>query len=127
MRDLAIRLALPLVLLGSGCATAVTGVGITPGQPIRIAPPGMVTLPDRSTLRYIGIENDSRCPPKVFCVHAGSADIVFEHRPTNGDPRRLTVNSATPGTVSLGAWTLSVLELVPGRSPPVEIRVDRSP
>lgn len=127
MRALAIRLVLPLALLTSACATAVTGAGITPGQPIRFAPPGMIALPDRSMLHYVGVENDSRCPPKVTCVRAGDADIVFEHRPTNGAARRFTVNSETRDTVSLGAWTLTVLDLVPGPNPPVEIRVDRSP
>lgn len=126
MRLAAIHLVLPLALLAPACAS-ITGVGITPGQAIRLAPKSMIHLPDRSLLRYVAAENDSRCPPKVTCVHAGSADLVFEHQPTNGTARRFTVNSATPRTVPLGAWTLSVLDLAPGTSPSVEIRVDPSP
>lgn len=51
---------------------------IANGQSFAMQPGGQVTLSDNSTLRYVGVREDSRCPPDKQCIWAGDAVVAFQ-------------------------------------------------
>ena len=108
-----------LVLL-SGCATHAA---IAPGQSFALAVGEQVVLPDASTLRYIGVANDSRCPPDVQCIRAGDADVLLDHS-TGGAATRITLNTERTPSTLVGAWRLQLLELAPGDAPRATFHID---
>lgn len=88
-------------------ATAAT---LQPGVPARLAPGDAAILPDRSTLRYLGIASDSRCPPGAQCIRAGEAEALFQvDAPSGRDARSLVISTRSP-TASLGDGHLLVLD-----------------
>jgi hypothetical protein len=114
-------LALGVLAVLSGCASSGS---MTPGQDITLAIHQQVTLPDAATLRYVGIANDSRCPPKVQCVRAGDADVLFDVTTGTAAPSRITLNTERTLSASLGAWRLHLIALAPGENPSVTIRIE---
>ena len=110
---------LPLVLL-AGCATASgSGPGIAPGTPATLSAGESVTLPDASVLTYVGVTSDSRCPPKVQCIQAGSAVVAFRH-----GGHEFTLETGKSTTTDLGAWRLSLVALDFAAPPKATVRVD---
>jgi hypothetical protein len=110
---------LPLALL-AGCATA-TGGGraLTPGTPATLAAGDSVTLPDASTLTYVGMSSDSRCPPNVQCIQAGSAVVGFRH-----GSHDFTLETGKSTTTDLGAWRLTLVSLDFASPPAATVRID---
>lgn len=114
-------LAACMLIALSACAT---GGAVAPGQDFTMAAGERVALPDASTLRYLGIANDSRCPPDVQCIRAGDADVLFDYSAGVGTPTRIVLNTGrTPSTVA-GRWRLQLVALAPGPAPRVTVRVD---
>ncbi|GAB6195677.1 hypothetical protein [Lysobacter xanthus] len=115
----AILAALPIVLL-AGCATAGAGGRmLAPGAPATLAQGETVTLPDASTLAYLGVRSDSRCPPKVQCIQAGSATVAFRH-----GSHEFTITTGNSPTADLGAWRLTLAGLDFESPPHATVRLD---
>lgn len=109
----------------TGCSSA--GLRMASGTPIVLSPGQQAVLPDDATLTYVNVAADSRCPPKVQCIRAGDADVVFEHRPAGGDARRLTLNLPEAPSAPLGGFTLRILALEFGERPKATVQVDPAP
>ncbi|GAB3357952.1 hypothetical protein [Lysobacter tyrosinilyticus] len=105
----------------SGCAT---GGSVAPNQDIALTVNQQVTLPDATTLRYVGIANDSRCPPKVQCVRAGDADVLFDYADKGAPASRVTLNTERILSTHIGAWRLQLVALAPGANPQVTVRIE---
>ena len=119
MSRLAIAFASLLVL--AGCVTpGVAGRTLASGASTTLATGESVTLPDASVLIYIGVRSDSRCRPKVYCIHAGSATLAFRH---NGGQEVLLETDKTP-SAPMGAWRLQLVGLDFSAPPKATIRLD---
>jgi hypothetical protein len=113
--------ALAVLALLSGCAT--TGA-VIPGSDFTMSAGERVSLPDASTLRYIGIANDSRCPPDVMCIRAGDADVLFDHAVNGSTASRVTLNTERQRAATLGRWQLQLVDLATRGAPPtVTLRI----
>lgn len=106
----------------SGCAT---NGAVAAGGDFTMTAGAQVLLPDASRLRYIGIANDSRCPPDVMCIRAGDADVLFDHAAPGSAPSRITLNTEHTRSTALGNWRLQLVELAARGTPPaVTLRID---
>ena len=131
----AIRIGLAAVLLGLfGACTTVTadprtgGNVINDGQDFSMVPGGQVNLQDHSTLRYVRIVNDSRCPPGVQCIWAGDAEVAFTWVPASGPLQSFSLHTGKdPKSQAIGARRLTLAALARGASPQAELRVDATP
>ncbi|MFC3551168.1 hypothetical protein ACFOLC_09065 [Lysobacter cavernae] len=128
MKQHAARVAALLV------ACAVTGCAAAPPSSNTLSPPGEITLqagaqavlPGQATLRYLGVSNDSRCPPQVQCIQAGDADVGFQYE-ADGQRVDVTLNTARATTRAIGPWSLHLLRLAHGPAPAVTVRIDDQP
>lgn len=121
-------LLLACMIAGTLPACASGGTATAPvGQPIVMQTGDRVVLQDRSTLRYIGVTADSRCPPGVQCIRAGDADVAFEHTPEGGSPAALSLNMPEAPSASVGGWQLRLLSLDFGDAPAATVQVDPAP
>ena len=107
--------ALAVLALLSGCAS--TGAVIA-NSDFTMSSGEQVSLPDASTLRYIGIANDSRCPPDVMCIRAGDADVLFDHAVNGSAASRVTLNTERQRAATLGRWRLQLVDLATRGAPP---------
>ena len=114
-------LTLGLIAALSGCASAGP---VSAGQSFTMAVGQRVTLPDAASLRYVGIANDSRCPPQVQCIRAGDADVLFDYAPAYAAATRVVLNTERTRATDLGAWRLQLLELTAGPTPQATVRID---
>jgi hypothetical protein len=112
-----------LTVCASGGRTS-PGASIVPGESFALAVGQQITLPDAATLRYIGIANDSRCPPNVQCIRAGDADVLFDFTSSGASPARITLNTERVHTANIGAWRLHLLALAAGALPRATLRID---
>ena len=110
---------LPLALL-AGCATASGGGRmLAPGVPATLSVGDTVALPDASTLTYVGVTSDSRCPPNVQCIQAGSAVLAFRH-----GGHAFTLETGKSTTTDLGAWRLTLVSLDFSEPPKATVRIE---
>jgi hypothetical protein len=114
-------LALGVIAALSGCASAGD---VAAGQTFTMAVGERVSLPSAATLRYVGIANDSRCPPKVQCIRAGDADVLFDYTLGGGATTRVILNTERTLFSIIGAWRLQLIDLAPGNLPPATLRVE---
>lgn len=115
---------LPFLLL-TGCASAVGSGGRTlgAGGQATLSAGESVTLPDASTLTYVGVTSDSRCPPNVQCIQAGEATVAFRH--TMGSASHdVELKSRTATTADLGDWRLTLVGLTFDAPPKATVRLD---
>lgn len=85
-------------------------------------------LPDGSRLQYLNVTNDSRCPRKVVCVHAGSADANFRYMPVSGPAYSFTMKIPQEQVRRVGNYfmTIDSLEQIgPNASTPPAIVIFR--
>ena len=67
-------------------------------------------------VRFLGVEEDSRCPTQAQCVWAGDGAVRLELTPASGDPSAVTLHTNTDsGTdrVELPDHVLRLLRLDP--------------
>lgn len=120
MPRLPITAALLSLTLLAGCATAMGGSrALTPGMPATLSPGDSVTLPDASMLTYVGVSSDSRCPPTVQCIQAGSAVVGFRH-----GSHDFTLETNKTMTTDLGMWRLTLVSLDFSSPPQATVRID---
>ena len=83
-----------------------------------------VRLPDGATLKYVGVPQDSRCPPNARCIRAGDADIEFVFAIAGGPSAPVKPNLPEAPSKNMGAWRLTVEDLAFEERPPVTLRID---
>ena len=84
-----------------------------------------VRLPDGATLRFVGVPQDSRCPPNARCIRAGDADLEFVFAIAGGPSATVKANLPEAPSKNMGAWRLTVEDLGFGEGPqPVAVRID---
>lgn len=119
------NLLLACLMVSTLPACASGGASVAPtGQPIVMQVGERVVLPDRSTLRYVGVTADSRCPPGVQCIRAGDADVAFEHTPDGGSAAAVTLNTPEAASTVVAGWRLQLLSLAFGQAPAATVQVD---
>lgn len=113
------------------CACASPGEGtamgrtLEAGAAISLGRGETANLPDHGSLHYIGVQNDSRCPPGAQCIRAGDADAIFEYRISpSGASRPVVLNTDHARSAALGAWTLTLVNLGAGADGAAEVRID---
>lgn len=115
-----------------GMTTACSSAGgesrdATPDAPMTLSVGERATLPDRATLRFVGVRDDSRCPPGVQCIRAGDAKVDFELVPVGGATQPLTLNEPEQRSGRVGDWTVAIEGLTHDSSPRVTVRVTPAP
>jgi hypothetical protein len=113
--------ALCLLVLLSGCAA---GGGIQPGHDYTMAVDQRAALPDGSTLHYLGIANDSRCPADVQCIRAGDADVLFAYANRSGEASRISLNTERTPAATVDRWRIDLVALAPGPAPGATLRIE---
>ena len=83
-----------------------------------------VRLPDGATLRFVGVPQDSRCPPNARCIRAGDADMEFVFAIVGGPQATVKANLPEAPSKNMGAWRLTVEDLAFEERPPVTLRID---
>ncbi|UHQ24676.1 hypothetical protein LVB77_08300 [Lysobacter sp. 5GHs7-4] len=123
------RLFAALLSLTALSACASGGAGTTGGDGLEatLKPGEQVTLSDRSRLRYVGVSNDSRCPPKVQCIRAGDADAHFEFEAAGAAAQTLVFNTERATRLNAGAWTIELTALSQGDAPTATVKVGAAP
>ena len=112
----------------SACASGASSAGSGgDGLEATLKPGEHVDLSDRSRLRYIGVSNDSRCPPNVQCIRAGDADVNFEFAPASGAAQTLVFNTERTTRLSAGRWSIELTALAAGDAPAATIKVAATP
>jgi hypothetical protein len=98
---------------------------IAAGQSTSMQQDETVRLPDGATLRYVGVPQDSRCPPNARCIRAGDADIEFVFAISGGPQATVKPNLPEAPSKNIGAWRLTVEDLAFGEGArPVTVRID---
>jgi len=80
-----------------------------------------------TTVRFLAIAEDSRCPSQAQCVWAGDGAVVLEIAPAGGDEAEETVHTnpeSGPGAVVLAGYELTLLRLDPYPVIPGDIESD---
>ncbi|MCY7355168.1 MAG: hypothetical protein LH470_08865 [Lysobacter sp.] len=115
-----------------GCSSAPAVAGGTTGRMVAASESfamqrgETVVLADRTTLRYVSIKSDSRCPPGVQCIQAGNALVGFESRPAGGSIETFELNSSDqPQSRDLGSVRVTLQSLAFGDAPQAQLKVER--
>ena len=109
-----------------GCDDEPTGPN--PGESFTLAAGERVTLDAvHTTVRFLAVAEDSRCPSRAQCVWAGDGAVVLEIAPANSDAAEDTLHTnpeSGPGAVVLAGYELTLLRLDPYPDSPGEIGPD---
>lgn len=112
-----------LILL-AGCASPVRdAIQVSGNQEFTLRPGERAALPGQASLRYVGVANDSRCPPAVQCVWAGDAEVklVFQQAGKTAD---IVLHTANPAPQPLGSSSLTLVGLERGAAPAATLRLE---
>lgn len=122
----ALALALAAGLL-AGCATPAAPRAVAIGSDLRLPADVPVALPDRSTLVYRGLAEDSRCPRHVQCIHAGSVQVLFAHDAGRG-PVALRIEAPRMLSIRFGAgWRLELTDVAGATPRAIDLRIEPAP
>lgn len=117
----------------AACTTVSAGGGnggrmIEDGQEFSMHSGEQVTLGDHSTLRYVRVVSDSRCPPGKQCIWAGDAEVAFAWTGANAAMQPFSLHtSKDPKMQTAGERRLTLLSLAWGEAPEVQLRIERLP
>jgi hypothetical protein len=101
---------------------------IDDGQEFAMHPGEQVSLADHSTLHYVRVTNDSRCPPGVKCIWAGDAEVALQWTATNAAAQAFSLHTGKdPKQQIVGERRLTLLSLARGDAPEAQLRIERSP
>ncbi|MBS0215394.1 MAG: hypothetical protein JSR63_03270 [Proteobacteria bacterium] len=120
-------LAVALLPALASCASASTAPRKTlaSGASVTLQPGERVDLPDGSTLGYIAITADSRCPEKVQCIWAGDADLLFELAKDGNEARKFHLHTGTePKSFHAGGHTIFLDAVTRGTDARATIRLN---
>lgn len=113
---------------------ACTGMPFSPasgplvgdGNTFSMHPGGTVTLADHSTLHYVQLVADSRCPPQAYCIWAGDAELAFQWRSASGAVDAFSLHTGKgDSSHALGGRTLTVMEVERNLAPEAQLRIAR--
>jgi hypothetical protein len=98
-------------------AAGCIGGPTQPETPLRVtlvlAPGDTAPVPATpSSLRFLGVENDSRCPADAFCITGGDAVVVLEVI-EGRSARRADLHTGDMRPATVGDLTLTLQDLVP--------------
>ncbi len=101
---------------------------VNDGQEFSMHPGEQVTLADHSSLRYVRVVSDSRCPPGVQCIWAGDAEVAFQWKPAEAAMQAFSLHTGKdPKQQSMGGRQVSLVSLQRGATPQAQLRVDMTP
>lgn len=119
-----VAFVLPTIICG--CDDGPTGPN--PGESFTLAVGERVTLDAvHTTVRFLAVAEDSRCPSRAQCVWAGDGVVVLEIAPAAGDAAEDTLHTnpeSGAGAVELAGYELTLLRLDPYPEIPGEIAPD---
>jgi len=99
--------------------------GPKPGEAFTLAVGQRASLDAvHTSVRFLAVSEDSRCPSQVQCVWAGDGAVVLEIAPAEGDAAEDTLHTnpeSGPGAVVLAGYELKLLRLDPYPDTPGEI------
>ncbi len=108
------------------CDSEATGP--KPGESFTLAVGERATLDAvHTSVRFLTVSEDSRCPSQVQCVWAGDGAVVLEVAPADGDTAEDTLHTnpeSGPGALVLAGYELTLLQLDPFPVTPGEIEPD---
>lgn len=106
-------LTLVVVALAGCVRTPAPAVSAKPDEPFVLAPGAVASLVDGATMRYASLVEDSRCPPDVQCVWAGTVRVAVEI--TSGAETRTDTLDLTrpPRSTRVGEWTVRFVAFDP--------------
>jgi hypothetical protein len=121
-----------LPLLFAACSTPPAAANdqraVADGDTFSLASGESVALSDRSTLRYVRVTNDSRCPPGKQCIWAGDAEVVFEWTAHAGQPESFSLHTGRGDrSKDLGARRVTLVSLARGANPEAQLKLDAVP
>ncbi len=113
-------LLLPMILFGL-IASAASGFALTSNdgdpatgggraRPVTIGVGESFQLPDGSTLEFVEIVEDSRCPADAFCIWQGHAVLQFD---LDGKRFQSTFTGPDDEVVVVDGWAIQVLDVQP--------------
>jgi hypothetical protein len=98
------RSSLTALLLLAACAPAVPVQPEPSPETLRIEEGGEVRASDLR-IRFLGVENDSRCHPGVQCIREGEAKVLLEVATRAGGPDRLRLWTSPPDSAAAAYGT----------------------
>jgi hypothetical protein len=121
-----------LPLLFAACSTPSAGASeqrtVADGQAFALASGERVAFADHSTLRYVRVANDSRCPPGKQCIWAGDAEVVFEWSADAGKTETFSLHTGRGDrSRDLGPRRLTLVSLARGANPEAQLQLDAVP
>jgi hypothetical protein len=123
----ALLLAMLAACMTASEAGALSSRPVEDGAEFSMGVGDRVALPDGSTLRYVGVGNDSRCMPDVQCIWAGDAEVRFEWS-TAGTPKAFGLHTGKdPRKQVIGDRSVTLVSLARGEAPEARLRIDRNP
>lgn len=121
------RLYLVLPLILAGCTSPGAAEETGPDRIATLAPGETIALSGEVRLRFVSVESDSRCPPRVQCIHAGEATLLFELGPASGGRHALRLTTTPPADHGVaGAWQLKLRGLDHGAPPRATVQISRT-
>lgn len=100
-------------LLLSSCGASVS-IGFGLDQPVTLGVGESVSFRDEDLrVRFLRVDNDSRCPSDVTCVTGGEATVTVEARRASASSALLTLVLPTADTATYQGYEIRLLELEP--------------
>jgi hypothetical protein len=123
-----------LSLVAFGIASALAAcdddpAGPSPGESFTLAVGETATLEAvRTSVRFLVVSEDSRCPSRAQCVWAGDGAVVLEIAPLDGDAAEHMLHTnpeSGPSAMVLAGYELTLLGLDPYPETPGDIASDK--
>ena len=113
----------------SASASVGSGAAVAVGQTFAMSPGQSVALPNRGSLRYVGVKQDSRCPPERQCVWAGDAEVTFEWSAAGASAQSFGLHTGfkDKSSKALSGHTLILVSLDRGTDPQAQLKLEASP
>lgn len=121
-----IRNGLVSLLIAVALAACGRGGAATLNEPIQLAPGEWANFKTENLeVKFVGIDEDSRCPNDVTCVWAGEVVVRLTLR---RDSRNKEVAVKESQGLAVDGYTIDILQVLPARAssgplPPADYRV----
>ena len=106
-----------LIIAGALVACDDEPTGPKPGESFTLEVGEKATLDAvQTSVRFLAVAEDSRCPSQAQCVWAGDGAVVLEIAPATGDAAEHALHTnpeSGPGAVALAGYELTLLRLDP--------------
>jgi hypothetical protein len=79
---------------------------LAPGETARVTGAGV-------SIRFAGVQGDSRCPADAICIQGGDAIVRVEVLPSSGGATTYDLHTATSESVRHGDVSIALVELAP--------------